>query len=121
VSELVGSPAAFVLGVVLILAWLVTVPFFDFSDTWQLVINTTTTIVTFLMVFVIQSSQNRDARALHLKLDELLRAVENARTELVDLENQSDEELATLQVEFQDLRSQGAEPAAVQIKVERPS
>ena len=93
-SEAVGSPAAFILGLTLIVAWAVTGPLFGYSDTWQLVINTGTTIVTFLMVFLIQSTQNRDARAIHLKLDELLRGVKGARTAMVALENSTDEELA---------------------------
>jgi low affinity Fe/Cu permease len=84
--------------------WAVTGPIFGFSDTWQLVINTGTTIVTFLMVFLSQNSQNRDGRAIQLKLDELLRAVSRARTDLVDLENCSDEELDELQEQFARLR-----------------
>jgi low affinity Fe/Cu permease len=99
-AEIVGTPWAFVAGMLLIVLWLVTGPLFDFSDTWQLAINTLTTIVTFLMVFVIQNSQNRDAKALHLKLDELLRAVDTARTGMVDLEHRPDAELAELQTEF---------------------
>src|SRR5438552_11594997 len=77
---------------------------FHFSDTWQLVINTATTIVTFLMVFLIQNTQNRDAKAVHLKLDELIRALKDARNELVDLENLSDEELKKLEKQFQRMR-----------------
>ena len=102
-SEIVGSPLAFIAGLLLILLWLVTGPLFHFSDTWQLVINTTTTVVTFLMVFIIQSSQNRDAKALHLKLDELIRVMDHARNHLVDLENRPDEELAALQSEFEEI------------------
>ena len=75
---------------------------FHFSDTWQLVINTGTTIVTFLMVFLIQNTQNRDAKAVHLKLDELIRALKNARNELVDLEDLSDEELKKLEEQFKE-------------------
>jgi len=103
VSERVGSPAAFVLGLTLIVAWAITGPLFGYSDTWQLVVNTATTIVTFLMVFLIQNTQNRDARAIHLKLDELLRAVKGARTAMVALETSTDEELAELQDEFERL------------------
>lgn len=99
-AEWVGTPVAFVLGVGLIVLWGLTGPVFAFSDTWQLVVNTATTIVTFLMVFLIQSTQNRDARAIHLKLDELIRGVKGARTAMVALENASDEELAELQGEF---------------------
>jgi low affinity Fe/Cu permease len=80
--------------------WAITGPVFHFSDTWQLVINTGTTIVTFLMVFLIQNTQNRDAKAIHLKLDELLRVQKRARNSLVDLEDLSDEDLAKLQDEF---------------------
>src|SRR5262249_51512669 len=93
-SEWVGTPAAFVLGLGLILLRALTGPFFHFSDTWQLVVNTATTIVTFLMVFLIQNTQNRDARAIHLKLDELIRGVKGARTAMVALENATDDELA---------------------------
>jgi low affinity Fe/Cu permease len=103
-SEIVGSPWAFITAVVIILAWAVSGPIFGFSDTWQLVINTGTTIITFLMVFLIQNTQNRDAKAIHLKLDELLRAISDARTSLVDLEDLSDEELTQLQEEFKRLR-----------------
>jgi low affinity Fe/Cu permease len=105
-SEIVGSPWAFITAVAIIVAWGVTGPIFGFSDTWQLVINTGTTIITFLMVFLIQNTQNRDAKAIHLKLDELLRGVEGARTGLVDLEELSDEELKKLQQQFQRLREQ---------------
>jgi low affinity Fe/Cu permease len=103
VSDRVGSPGAFVLGLALIILWAVTGPVFGYSDTWQLVVNTATTIVTFLMVFLIQNTQNRDARATHLKLDELLRAVKGARTAMVALETSTDEELAELQEEFERL------------------
>jgi low affinity Fe/Cu permease len=103
-SELVGSAWAFIAAVVIIIVWAITGPVFDFSDTWQLVINTGTTIITFLMVFLIQNTQNRDATAIHLKLDELIRAVKGARTGLVDLENLSDEDLKRLQEEFQRIR-----------------
>jgi low affinity Fe/Cu permease len=103
VSERVGSPAAFIVGLGLIVVWAITGPLFGYSDTWQLVVNTATTIVTFLMVFLIQNTQNRDARAIHLKLDELLRAVKGARTAMVALETSTDEELAELQEEFERL------------------
>jgi low affinity Fe/Cu permease len=102
-SDVVGSPWAFLTGVIVTLTWAATGPYFHFSDSWQLVINTGTTIVTFLMVFLIQSTQNRDAKAVHLKLDELIRAVGAARTRLVRLENLTDEELANLEQEFQGL------------------
>ncbi len=105
-SVIVGSPWSFIVAAVIILLWAITGPLFHFSDTWQLVINTSTTIITFLMVFLIQNTQNRDAHAIHLKLDELIRAVTDARNELVDLEDMSDEELQKLQIEFSRLREQ---------------
>jgi low affinity Fe/Cu permease len=103
-SEIVGSSWSFIVAVAVILVWFFTGPMFEYSDTWQLIINTGTTIVTFLMVFLIQNTQNRDAKAIHLKLDELLRAVEGARTGMVDLENFTDKELQQLQEQFQRLR-----------------
>ena len=102
-SELVGSPGTFLVGVAIVIVWALSGPLFGFSDTWQLVINTGTTIVTFLMVFLIQNTQNRDAKAIHLKLDELIRAIEGARNGLVNLEALSDEELKRLQGEFERL------------------
>src|SRR6266513_5432908 len=90
---MLGSAWAFTAAVIVILVWLLTGPVFHFSDTWQLIINTATTIITFLMVFLIQNTQNRDAKAMHLKLDELIRAMENAHTVLLDLEELDDEEL----------------------------
>jgi low affinity Fe/Cu permease len=103
-STWTGSPWAFVTAVAVIVAWALTGPMFGYSDTWQLVINTGTTIVTFLMVFLIQNTQNRDAKAMHLKLDELLRGVKGARTSMVDLEDCSDEELAEFHREFERIR-----------------
>jgi len=102
-AEWVGSPWAFLVAIVLVVVWAVMGPVFHYSDTWQLVINTGTTILTFLMVFLIQSTQNRDATAIHLKLDELIRAVKGARTSLVRLEEFSDEELTALQEQFRHL------------------
>ena len=99
-SDVVGSSWSFILAVLIIVVWAVTGPAFGYSDTWQLVINTGTTIITFLMVFLIQNTQNRDAKAIHLKLDELLRASEGARTSMANLENMPDEELKRLQQEF---------------------
>src|SRR5512135_3129152 len=104
VSKLVGTPMMFVFALLLIIVWIITGPIFHFSDTWQLVINTTTTIITFLMVFLIQNSQNREANATQLKLDELIRAISKARNSLVDLEELSEEELEKLQEEFRNLQ-----------------
>ena len=101
---LLGSAWAFAVAALVILVWLATGPIFHFSDTWQLIINTATTIVTFLMVFLIQNTQNRDAKAMHLKLDEVIRALKKARNELVDLEDLSDEELDRLEGQFKRLR-----------------
>ena len=106
VSNTVGSPASFFMAIFVILAWGLTGPLFHYSDTWQLVINTGTTIITFLMVFLIQNTQNRDARVLHLKLDELIRSSSNARNSLVDLEELSDAEIEKLEKEFRDLHGQ---------------
>src|SRR5687768_6464865 len=100
VADKVGSSGAFFLALAVIGVWAVTGPLFNYSDTWQLWINTGTTIVTFLMVFLIQYTQNRDARAMHLKLDELLRAIKGAHTEMINLKNLSDEELAKLEQAF---------------------
>ena len=95
-----GSSLAFFVALLLVIVWAITGPLFGFSDTWQLVINTGTTVVTFLVVFLIQATQNRDSAAIHLKLDELLRAVAKARTGLVGLENLPQEDLEQLQAEF---------------------
>ena len=103
-SQAVVSPLAFSLACISIVIWAVLGPVFHYSDTWQLVINTATTIITFLMVFLIQNTQNRDTKAIHLKLDELLRGVTGARTSMVNLENLSDEELDRLQKEFERIR-----------------
>ena len=103
-SDYLGSSWAFLGACLIVLMWAVTGPVFGFSDTWQMVINTGTTIVTFLMVFLIQHAQNHDARVMQLKLDELLRAVHAARTGMVDLEERSEEELTELKQEFGSLR-----------------
>ena len=112
-SEVLGSAWAFIGAIFIIVVWGLTGPAFHFSDTWQLIINTGTTIVTFLMVFLIQNTQNRDAKAVHLKLDELIRAVQGARNQLVDLEKLSDDELKKLEEQFTRVRSKAAqrEPA----------
>jgi low affinity Fe/Cu permease len=98
-----GNPASFVLALVVIIVWGVTGPMFHFSDTWQLVINTSTTIVTFLMVFLIQSTQNRDSAAVQLKLDELIRALEGAHNSLLDLEELSEKELDRFRRRYEQL------------------
>jgi low affinity Fe/Cu permease len=103
-SKIFGSAWAFIIALLIIVVWAITGPTFHFSDTWQLIINTGTTIVTFLMVFLIQNTQNRDAKAVHLKLDEIIRALRNARNELVDLEELSDEDLKKLENQFQRIR-----------------
>lgn len=103
VSNVVGSPKSFLLAVIIIGVWGITGPIFNYSDTWQLIINTATTIVTFLMVFLIQNTQNRDARAMHLKLDELIKAIRGARNDLVDLEELTDDQLDELQTQFRTL------------------
>ncbi|MBV8085516.1 MAG: low affinity iron permease family protein [Chloroflexi bacterium] len=115
-SEAAGSPWMFLLAVLAIVVWGASGPIFQFSDTWQLVINTGTTIITFLMVFLVQNTQNRDAKAIHLKLDELIYASRNARTGLVNLEILSDEELEQLKRQFEQLQRQY--PAADIIKEE---
>jgi low affinity Fe/Cu permease len=103
-SMVLGSAWAFATAILIILIWGLTGPMFHYSDTWQLIINTGTTIVTFLMVFLIQNTQNRDAKAVHLKLDELIRALKNARNELIDLEKLADEDLTSLEKQFERVR-----------------
>lgn len=103
-AQVVGTSWVFILAVLIILVWGITGPMFRYSDTWQLVINTGTTIITFLMVFLIQNTQNRDAKAIHLKLDELIKGVKGARTGFVNLEELSDKELEGLQQEFAKLQ-----------------
>ena len=100
VSGMVGSPAAFLVAFCVVLVWAASGPLFGFSDTWQLVVNTGTTIVTFLMVFLIQNTQNRDSRALHMKLDELIVYSRGARNEFLDAENLSDEQLDAFEAQF---------------------
>jgi low affinity Fe/Cu permease len=107
-AEAVGSPWAFSLALAATGIWAAFGPSLHYSDSWQLTINTGTTICTFLMVFLIQYTQNRDARVIHLKLDELIRAVSSARTELVNMEALSDEDLDRLQREFEKLKDQAA-------------
>jgi low affinity Fe/Cu permease len=100
----VGLPWAFIGALVIVMVWSATGPLYNYSDTWQLIINTGTTIVTFLMVFLIQNTQNRDAKAIHLKLDELIRCIKGARNTLIDLEETSEQELDHLQRQFVKLR-----------------
>jgi len=100
-ADVVGSPWSFFLAISVIVIWGVSRPLFHYSDSWQLVINTGTTIVTFLMVFLIQNTQNRDAKTFHLKLDELIHAIKGARNTMIDLEDMTDEELAEIKEEFQ--------------------
>jgi low affinity Fe/Cu permease len=108
-AEIMGSAISFMLALVLIIIWAVTGPFFHYSDTWQLIINTATTVLTFLIVFLIQNTQNRDAKAIHLKLDELIRSARSARNQMVDLEDMSEAELDALQTEFENLRRRADE------------
>src|SRR5207253_6803610 len=107
VAAAVGTHRAFLIATAVVLAWAATGPLFHFSDSWQLVINTGTTIVTFLMVFLIQATQNKDSKAVQLKLDELIRAQKTARNVFADLENATDEELKEFAEEFKALRAQG--------------
>lgn len=109
-----GSAWAFVIAFGCVVVWAITGPLFHFSDTWQLVINTATTVITFLMIFLVQNTQNRDTRSIHLKLDELIRSNEKARNSLLDLEDLSDEDLKRLAAEFRRLRVLGD-------RVERPA
>ena len=107
VSNCAGSYWSFVVAVALVAVWLATGPLFHFSDSWQLVINTGTTIVTFLMVFLIQSTQNRDGRAVQLKLDELIRAQTKARNVFAALEDAGEDEIKRFEEEFRELRQKG--------------
>ena len=108
-SRFTGRPLCFGLALLVVAAWAITGPLFKFSDTWQLVINTGTTIVTFLMVFLIQNTQNRDTEAMHLKLDELIRATRGAHNRLMDLEEREEDELDELREQYENIakRSRG--------------
>ena len=112
-SRLTGRPSAFIAAVAIILIWGVTGPLFGYSDTWQLVINTGTTIITFLMVFVIQNTQNRDTAAMHIKIDELIRVTGKARNILLDLEEFDDKTLETLRLDYEGLASKAKSRAKV--------
>jgi low affinity Fe/Cu permease len=105
-SGVLGSGAAFVTACAAVVVWAVAGPFVGYSDSWQLAINTGTTLVTFLMVFLIQNTQNREAQATQLKLDELIRSIKRARNKLIDLENSDDDDLAAVQREFEALKEQ---------------
>ncbi len=102
-SDSLGKPMAFFLAVAVVVVWGALGPIFGYSDTWQLVINTSTTIITFLMIFLVQNTQNRDAKAIHLKLDEVIRAIKGARNDLLDIEDEPDQRLKDLHQEFHDL------------------
>ena len=106
IADWTGRPIAFILATVVVILWAATGPIFHYSDTWQLVINTGTTIVTFLMVFLIQNAQNRDTHALQIKLDELIRATEGAHTALLDLEELEDEELCAIRARYQTIATE---------------
>ncbi len=111
ISDAVGSVWAFLIALGVVVVWGITGPLFGFTDTWQLVINTGTTIVTFIMVFLIQSTQNRDAKAVHLKLDELIRALSGARNNLLDLEELPEKDLEALAAQFAGLQKRASEEA----------
>jgi len=121
VTQAVGTPWALVLAVLVVLVWAITGPIFHFSDTWQLVINTGTTIVTFLMVFVIQTSQNRDAKALHLKLDELIRATPRARNALMSEEFETEAKLREDEAEARRQADRARRSANRAVRAEGPS
>lgn len=114
-----GKPAAFILAMAIVLVWGVTGPMFDYSQTWQLVINTGTTIVTFLMVFLVQNSQNRDAAAMQAKLDELIRSVELARNEFIGIEHLTDIEIEAIRARLEDEEAPGANGKPPHRTVER--
>lgn len=110
VATAIGSPYAFATALAIIIIWALLGPVFGYSETWQLYINTGTTIITFLVVFLIQTSQNRDAKAVHLKLDELIHVISEARNRLIDAEDLTEEELDKLDREFKKLRKEGGSP-----------
>ena len=105
-AYLVGTKWAFLAALLVIVLWLVSGPYFHYSDTWQLIINTGTTVVTFLVVFLIQNTQNRDARAIHLKLDEIIKSIDQAQNEMIDIEHLSDAELQKLADKYQRVREE---------------
>ena len=109
VSRMAGHPVTFIGAVAIIVLWAATGPLVGFNDTWQLIINTSTTIITFLMVFVIQNSQNRDTAAIHIKLDELIARLEGPREKLLDLEELDEDELERIRAEFEELACRSRE------------
>src|SRR3990167_2305191 len=120
-SALMGSPTTFLVAVLIIGSWILSGKYFNFSNTWQLIINTGTTIITFLMVFLIQNTQNRDSMAIQLKLDELLTADKGARNSMVNIEELSDEELETIHQEFKNIQKKynaRLKPHGLEVKVE---
>jgi low affinity Fe/Cu permease len=117
-SRAAGRPTTFALAVIVLLAWAISGPFFGFSDTWQLIINTGTTIITFLMVFLIQNTQNRDSEALHVKLDELIRANKGAQNALLDLEELEEEELDQIRDDYEKLAEKARQ--TIQQKKKKP-
>jgi low affinity Fe/Cu permease len=119
-AEAVGHPLAFLISVTAVAAWAIAGPFVGFSDTWQLAINTTTTIITFLMVFLIQNTQNRDATAMHLKLDELIRSTEGARNVALDMEELPEQELRELRDRYQALAARARERAERELRTGSP-
>jgi low affinity Fe/Cu permease len=121
VARSVGAPWAFAAALVVVIAWAIAGPLFGFSNAWQLIINTGTTIMTFLMVFIIQNTQNRDSQVMQLKLDELIRAIRPARNELVNMERLSDDELLDLQRQFEDLRKRAEAHRAARRRLGDPA
>jgi low affinity Fe/Cu permease len=121
VSWAVGTPVAFLVAVLVVIGWAISGPLFGYSDTWQLVINTGTTIITFLMVFLIQNSQNRDSQAIQLKLDELIRVGREARNDMINLEDLSEEDLARLHAQFEEVRHRsGPDESAPRKTADKP-
>jgi len=118
VSRFTGRPITFILAVATIVVWGITGPLFGYSDTWQLVINTATTIITFLMVFVIQNTQNRDTASLHIKIDELIRVTQKARNVLLDLEEVDDKTLETLRADYGRLARKAKSRAEAPVRAE---
>lgn len=116
ISLWVGTPQAFILAIIVVVTWVLTGPVFGFSDTWQLIINTGTTIITFLMVFLIQNTQNRETKAIHIKLDELLKGIKGARTSFVNIEELPDEVLDSIQEQFRKINERYFKELAATIK-----